>query len=110
MKNAEEIAKEIRSADPIRKTMKIEITLEVLEAAVDACRAAALRADASAEAYAAAARPEMCAAEKAALQRLVAQQQQAAATYCATAAALAHARAAAAEKAGRDAMKGGAAE
>lgn len=88
--------------------MKIEITLETLEAAVEACHAAALHADAKAEAYAAYERPEMDADERAALQRLVTQQQQAAAAHRATAAALAHARTAAAEEAGQNmARKGG---
>lgn len=87
--------------------MKIEITLEMLEAAVEACHTAALHADAAAAAYAAADRPEMSAAEKAALQRLVAQQQQAAAAHRATIEALARARAAAAEKAGRIGQEGG---
>lgn len=90
--------------------MKIEITLETLEAAVDACHAAALHTEASATAYAAAARPEMCAEEQAALRRLVAQQQQAARAYRAAAEALARARAAAAEEVGRNmAREGGAA-
>ena len=88
--------------------MEITITLETLEAAVDACRAAALHADAKAEAYAAYERPEMDAEERAALRRLVTQQQQAAAAHRATAKALASARTAAAEEAGRAmARKGG---
>lgn len=87
--------------------MEITITLETLEAAVEACRAAALHADAKAEAYTAYERPEMEDEEKAALRRLVTQQQQAAAAHRATAEALARARAAAAEKAGRHIAKGG---
>jgi nitroreductase len=91
--------------------MKIEITLETLEAAVEACHTAALHADAAAAEYAVRTRPEMCADEQAALQRLVAQQQQAAAAYRATAAALTSARAAAAEEVGRNmARKGGSAQ
>ena len=90
--------------------MKIEITLEVLEAALEACHAAALHAEAKAEAYAAYERPEMSAEERAALRRLVTKQQQAAEAHRATAEALARARTAAAEEAGRMKQKGGAAE
>lgn len=91
--------------------MKIEITLETLEAAVEACHAAALHTEAAATAYAAAGRPGMAHEEQAALQRLVAQQQQAARAYRAAAEALARARTAAAEEAGRNmARKGGNAE
>lgn len=95
----------------MKTAMEIEITLETLEAAVDACHAAALHTEAAATAYATAARPGMGAEEQAALRRLVAQQQQAARAYRAAAEALAHARTAAAEAAGRAmARKGGAAE
>lgn len=91
--------------------MKIEITLETLEAAVEACHAAALHAKAKAEAYAAYERPEMSTEERAALRRLVAKQQQAAEAHRATAAALASARTAAAEEIGRNmAQKGDNAE
>ena len=87
--------------------MEIKITLETLETAVEACHAAALHTEASATAYAAAGRPGMAPEEQTALQRLVAQQQQAARAYRAAAEALAHARTAAAEEAGRMMQRGG---
>lgn len=87
--------------------MQIEITLETLEAAVEACHAAALHTEAAATAYAAAGRPGMAPEEQAALQRLVAQQQQTARAYRAAAEALASARTIAAEKAGRMMQRGG---
>lgn len=87
--------------------MKIEITLETLEAAVETCNAAALHAEASATAYAAAGRPGMAPEEQAAIQRLMAQQQQAARAYRAAAEDLANARTAAAEEAGRMMQRGG---
>lgn len=90
--------------------MKIEITIETLEAAVEACHAAALHTDAAATAYAAAGRPGMAPEEQSALQRLVAQQQQAARAYRAAAEALTRARTAAAKEAGRVMQRGGAAE
>ena len=87
--------------------MKIEITIETLEAAVEARHAAALHTEAAATAYAAAGRPGMATEEQAALQRLVEQQQQAARAYRAAAEALAHARTEAAEEAGRMMQRGG---